>query len=48
MKVLNALVMLTLGCAALAGCSSLGVKPWQRDVLSRPDMKPDAPRANVR
>jgi hypothetical protein len=41
MKVLNALVMLTLGCAALAGCSSLGVKPWQRDVLSRPDMKPD-------
>lgn len=26
---------------ALPGCASLGVKPWQRDVLSRQDMKPD-------
>jgi hypothetical protein len=25
----------------LAGCASLGVKPWQRDVLSRQDMRPD-------
>ena len=23
----------------LAGCSSLGVKPWQRDLLSRQDMQ---------
>ncbi len=22
----------------LAGCSNLGVKPWQRGVLARPDM----------
>ena len=22
------------------GCSSLGVKPWQRDLLSRGDMQP--------
>lgn len=27
---------------ALAGCSNLGVKPWQREVLARPDMNPDA------
>jgi hypothetical protein len=29
----------TLG---LAGCGSLGVKPWQRDVLAREDMQLDA------
>ena len=23
---------------ALAGCSTLGVKPWQREVLARPEM----------
>ena len=33
---------LLLVCAALAaGCSSLGAKPWERDVLSRSDMRPD-------
>ncbi len=26
--------------AALGGCSSVGVKPWQRDVLAREDMRP--------
>jgi hypothetical protein len=30
-----------VGAAAAAGCSSLGVKPWERDVLSRSDMRPD-------
>jgi hypothetical protein len=25
----------------LGGCHSPGVKPWQREVLSRPDMRPD-------
>jgi hypothetical protein len=31
-------------CAALlaGGCSSLGVKPWQRDVLSREEMQLNA------
>ena len=27
---------------ALAGCSSLGVEPWERDVLARPEMSLDA------
>jgi len=26
----------------LAGCASLGVKPWERDVLARPEMALDA------
>lgn len=43
MKVRHFGTVLVLACAALAaGCSSLGgVKPWQRDVLSRSDMRPD-------
>lgn len=29
-----------IGAAVLAGgCASLGVKPWQRDLLSRQDMQ---------
>jgi uncharacterized protein DUF4266 len=28
--------------ATLAGCSSLGVKPWQRDVLAREEMRLDS------
>jgi Domain of unknown function (DUF4266) len=42
MKVRNLITVLLVVSAALAaGCSSLGVKPWQRDVLSRSDMRPD-------
>jgi len=35
------LTILVLGAAAAgaSGCSSLGVKPWQRDLLSRQDMQ---------
>jgi hypothetical protein len=33
-------VMATL--AALGGCSSIGVKPWQRSVLARPAMQLNA------
>ena len=29
------LLCVTLGVAMISGCSSLGVKPWQRDVLAR-------------
>ncbi len=33
---------LIIGCAlAATGCSTVGVKPWQRDILSRADMRPD-------
>ena len=28
--------------AIVSGCSSLGVKPWQRDVLAREEMRLDA------
>ena len=27
------------GLALCASCSSLGVKPWERDVLARPEME---------
>jgi len=34
------IVVLTmlLGSALISGCSSLGVKPWERDILARDDM----------
>jgi hypothetical protein len=33
-------ILVVLGGAAVAsGCTSLGVKPWQRDVLARTDMR---------
>jgi hypothetical protein len=35
---LTTLLLLTV---ALGGCSSMGVKPWQRDLQARPDMQPD-------
>jgi Domain of unknown function (DUF4266) len=42
MTVRNWVGILFLGCTVLAtGCSSPGVKPWQRDILSRSDMRPD-------
>ncbi len=30
------------GMVFLAGCSSLGVKPWQRDVMARAEMQLDS------
>ncbi|WP_283787123.1 DUF4266 domain-containing protein [Bermanella sp. WJH001] len=32
---------LLLSVLALSGCSSLGVKPWERDILAREDMALD-------
>jgi hypothetical protein len=32
------LVILVAAGAALSACSSLGVKPWQRGTLARPEM----------
>jgi hypothetical protein len=31
-----------LALALLAGCGTLGVKPWQRDLLARREMTPGA------
>jgi len=37
-----AITIAAIGCVVLTtACSSLGTKPWQRDVLSRSDMRPD-------
>ncbi len=33
---------LLFGAALVSGCSSLGVKPWERDVLAREDMQLDS------
>jgi hypothetical protein len=33
---------LITGAALASGCSSLGVKPWQRDVMAREEMRLDA------
>ena len=38
MKVLIALAALS----TVSGCSTLGVQPWERDVLARPEMSLDA------
>jgi len=41
---LNRLSVLCLitSTAFVSGCSSLGVKPWQRDVLAREEMQLDS------
>jgi hypothetical protein len=42
MKVKNLFTIIGLASATLtAGCGTVGVKPWQRDVLSRADMRLD-------
>jgi Domain of unknown function (DUF4266) len=35
------LVFALVCLAALSGCSQMGVKPWERDLMARPDMAPD-------
>jgi hypothetical protein len=35
-------LLLLLGTSMMSGCASLGVQPWQRDVLAREDMRLDA------
>jgi hypothetical protein len=37
-------LVLVVGAVQVTGCTSLGVKPWQREVLSRADMRPDGGR----
>ena len=31
-------LLYALSFAVLSGCSSLGVKPWERDILAEPEM----------
>ena len=35
-------LLLSFGAATMCGCASLGVQPWQRDVLAREEMRLDA------
>lgn len=35
-------VIALLALAGLGGCSSLGVMPWERDLLAKPAMQPSA------
>jgi hypothetical protein len=40
MKVTRLCLLLALpALSSLAGCSSIGVKPWQRDMLAREEMQ---------
>ena len=43
---LSAVCLLT-GVLVLSGCSSLGVKPWQRDVMARAEMQLDSDPVDV-
>lgn len=33
------LILIIYSIAILGACSSLGVKPWERDLLSKPEMQ---------
>jgi hypothetical protein len=39
MKIIT--LLLILSTLTISGCSSLGVKPWERDILAREDMALD-------
>jgi hypothetical protein len=36
------ILFLLLASSVIGGCANLGVEPWQRDVLARPEMSLDA------
>lgn len=36
------MLCMTAMLLVLSGCTSLGVQPWERDVLARPEMSLDA------
>lgn len=42
MTVARRLALAALAAATLAGCSSIDVKPWDRDLLARQSMQLDA------
>ena len=37
-----ALILIATAAVLASGCASIGVKPWQRDVLAREDMQLDS------
>jgi hypothetical protein len=39
MNSLKAVTIIILGSLVLSACADLGVKPWERDVLARPEMQ---------
>ena len=39
MKNSRCTALLMVAAIASGGCTSLGVKPWERDVMARPDMQ---------
>ena len=39
MNSLRTTSVIILGALVLSACSDLGVKPWERDVLARPEMQ---------
>jgi hypothetical protein len=42
MRIRHAAVLCLLSGAVLSGCTSLGVRPWQREVLARDEMRLDS------
>ena len=32
-------LIIILGCLIFAGCSSMGVEPWERDILAKDEMQ---------
>ncbi len=40
-------LMALLAMATTAGCASLGVEPWERDLHARADMQPNAHDAAI-
>jgi hypothetical protein len=42
MKRIRTATLLVAAAWVVAGCASIGVKPWQRELLAREEMTPDA------
>ena len=42
LRTLRRLLPAVIAAAACSGCANLGVEPWERDILARPDMQLDA------
>jgi uncharacterized protein YcfL len=41
-NIMRRIPLLIMASLLLGGCSSLGVKPWEREVLAREDMQLDS------